>query len=218
METKKRRLKRNVRLESLEHNKNTRVRWEHLDADYLKKLSPEELRWYAQFMDEYIGGAISKDKRGVPTSGHIHNTKALAKTCTDSNNYRNNDLFSVGKANGFLNSIDKELNDENDGWWYVRNPELTEMYVVENLDRKRNPESLTFKEYIQVRNFMTSEVRDLLDAKFIKENPKAYMYYQAFNMVRITEGKLDKLLKHPKLLENFIQNAKFMQRKKNSTD
>lgn len=218
MISKKRKLKRNVRFESLDRSQNPKVRWEHLDADYLNKLSPEELRWYAQFIDESIGGSISKDKRGVPKVGHLHNTRELAKKCTDANNYRNNDLFSVGKANGFISSIDKELNDENDGWWYVRNPELTELYVIYNLDEKNNPEELTFKEYIQIRNNVISSVRDRLDAKFIKLYPKAYMYYHAFNMVRITDGKLDKLLKKPKLLENFIQNAEFMKRKKNRTD
>lgn len=215
---KKRKLKKDVRLESLDKSQNPRVRWEHLDADYLKKLSPDELKWYAQFMDEYIGASIAKTSTGTPKFGHIHNTRALAKTCTDANNYRNNDLFSVGKATGLLKPIEKELDDENDGWWYVRNPELTEMYVNENLDRKRNPEELTFKEYIQVRNYMTNEVRDILDIKFLAENPRAYMYYHAFNMVRITDGKLDKLLARPDLLEKFIEDAKFMQRKKNGSD
>lgn len=213
---KKRRIKRNVRFESLNKKQNTKVRWEHLDADYLHKLNPEELKFYAQFIDEYVGGAISKDKRGVPKRGHLHSTKKLAKSCMDANNYRNNDLFSVGKANGFLNPIEKELNDENDGWWYVRNPELTEMHMVEYIDRSKTPETLTFKEYIQVRNYMLPQVRDALDVKFLKENPKAYMYYQAYNMIRITNGKLDKLLENPDLLENFILNASYMKRKKNT--
>lgn len=213
---KKRKLKRKVRFESLDRRQNTKVRWEHLDADYLHKLSPEELKFYAQFIDEYVGGSISKNKRGIPKPGHLHSTKELAKSCMDANNYRNNDLFSVGKANGFLNPIEKELNDENDGWWYIRNPELTEMYIVENIDKNRNPESLTFKEYIQVRNFMKDSVRDALDIKFLKEQPKAYMYYHAYNMTRITDGKLDKLLENPDLLENFILNATYMKRKKNA--
>lgn len=108
------RLKRNVRFDSLNPAKSPKVRKELLDADYLDQLSPEELRWYAQFTDEWAGAAVHKNKAGKVKSGYLHNTEALAKSVYDANNKRNNDVLGVSKANNLLRTINMNpsLNDD----------------------------------------------------------------------------------------------------------
>ena len=44
----KKKLKKNIRYDSLLPQFNTKVRRDLLDADYLNELSPEDLKWYAQ--------------------------------------------------------------------------------------------------------------------------------------------------------------------------
>lgn len=104
---KRKALKKNVRLKSLNGQSIPRVRRDLLDADYLDKLTPEELRWYAQFMDEWAGANIKKSKRTKkPVRGHLHDTNELAKSCFDANNKRNNDVYSISKATGRLDFFD----------------------------------------------------------------------------------------------------------------
>lgn len=223
--------KQKTRLQSLDRNYNTRVRWEALDADYLDKLSPEELKWYAQFTDEYVGGAISKNKDGTPKKGHIHKTKELAKSCYDSNNRRNNDLFSIAKATNRVMSLNSTSNSgTNHGISgsgsnvessveksTVKNPLLQEQATIAQIDSKEHLEQLSFKEYIKVRKYMTDERKAELDPIYLKDHPKAYMYYYLYDNTRITDGKLDKLLASPELLEQFIENFELFKRKKNRT-
>lgn len=106
-----------------------KVRRELLDADYLQKLSPEELAWYNQFIDEYVGASVKKNKNGSVKKGHLHNTKALAKDCYDRNNLRNNDVLGVSKANGLLHDI---YNQE-DGW-YITQTGLQEDALIAEID------------------------------------------------------------------------------------
>lgn len=214
--------RKKVRLQSLDRNYNTRVRWEALDADYLNKLSPAELEYYAQFIDEYVGGAIAKNKDGTPKKGHIHNTKELAKSCYDANNRRNNDIISISKATNRLDSLnrtpdEKENPDQVSTYEksLTKNPNLTEEAIIAQIDSGEQNEMLTFKEYIQVRKNMTLERRAELDPIYLKENPRAYMYYYLFDNTRITNGKLDRLLANPELLEKFVENFEFFKRKKN---
>ena len=224
--------KSKTRLQSLDRNFNTRVRWESLDADYLKKLTPQELDYYAQFIDEYIGASISKNKDGTPKKGHLHKTKALAKSCYDANNRRNNDLFSVSKALNRIHSLDVTLTntgslrgtlkDSQAGHEdtiveraTIKNPQLQEDALIAQLDSDESSEELTFKEYIKVRKNMTIERKAQLDPMYLKENPKAYMYYYLYDNTRITDGKLDKLLGNDVLLEQFVENFELFKRKKN---
>lgn len=227
--------KAKVRLQSLDRNYNTRVRWESLDADYLKQLNPETLKYYAQFIDEYVGGAISKNKDGTPKKGHLHNTKTLAKACYDSNNRRNNDLFSIAKATNRIGSLDRITEDKSDrvGGSFggiginngdntvertmVKNPSLTEDAIISQIDSKEHLEQLTFKEYVKVRKHMSESRKNELDSFFLEQYPKAYMFYYLYDNTRITEGKLNKLLDNPDLLEKFVENFELFKRKKNRT-
>lgn len=217
--------KLNPRLKSLDRNHNTRVRWELLDADYLGTLSKEELNYYAQFIDEYVGAAISKNRNGTPRKGHLHKTTELAKSCYDANNRRNNDLFSVSKALNRMTSLDitnSTCNYKDDisdiEKQTVTNTNLTEQAIISQIDSGDQNEKLSFKEYIKVRGLMTEARRRELDPFYVSEHPKAYMYYYLYDNTRITDGKLDKLIQNPELLEQFIENFELFKRKNNRSD
>lgn len=80
--------------------KNLKIRQELIETDdYLHKLNHEEKEWLNKFNLEYV----SADFRPAP--GHtkkLHKTKKLRKSCTDANNHRNNDVYSVSKTNNML--------------------------------------------------------------------------------------------------------------------
>jgi hypothetical protein len=212
-------LKRKVRLNSLLPQHNTRVRREHLDADYLKDIPKDALEWYAQFIDESVGGAVEKTKTGKVKAGYLHNTPELAKQCYDDNNRRNRDIYGVSRANGMLKSIDWEMGEEANDGWYVKNPMLTEDAIISHLDEKNNPEEalLSFKEYIMVRDQMKEEVRDAYDLHFSEQNPQSYLYYTVYKLKNLTETQLDRLIKNPKLFDKILEDAEFMERKKRSS-
>jgi hypothetical protein len=154
---KKTKLRKNVRLEALDPKYAPRTRKELLDADYLKKLSPEELEWYAQFTDEWAGASVSKTKSGKIKAGYLHNTKELAKDCYDRNNRRNNDVLGVTKANSLLSEISNELN-KNDGF-YITDPELTEDALIHRIEEKENEDAiLSYSEYQKLKHNMTDEM------------------------------------------------------------
>jgi hypothetical protein len=210
---KKRRLKKDVRLDSLNPSMNPKVRREHLDADYLKKLPPDILKWYAQFIDEYTHASIKKGKRGV-VAGHLHSTNVMAKKCGDANNYRNNDLFSVGRANNFVHELDPIL-DKRDGW-YITNHELTEDAIISQLDSDDQYEELTFTEYVKTRPHMIESRRKELDVVF-GHIPYAYLFYYIYVNSDLNDYQLDKVINEPALLEKLIKNPKFFKRKKYRT-
>lgn len=220
----KSRKKLNPRLKSLDRNHNTRVRWELLDADYLNKLSIEELNYYAQFIDEYVGAAISKNRNGTPRKGHLHKTAELAKSCYDANNRRNNDLFSVSKALNRMTSLDitASENSQDDSTFIEKHTltdtNLTEKAIIAQIDSGEQNEVLSFKEYIKVRALMTEDRKRELDPLYVDEHPKAYMYYYLYDNTRITDGKLDKLIQNPDLLEQFIENFELFKRKNNRSN
>lgn len=158
----KTKLKKNIRLKSLNPQDAPRVRRELLDyskefLNDLKENHPEEYRYLAQFTDEHTAGSISKDSKGRVKAGHIHKTKALAKECYDANNRRNNDVLGVTKANNLLYNIDSEINS-NDGW-YVTNGALQEDAAISAIDNsKEADEVLSFEEYQSLKNNMTPEM------------------------------------------------------------
>ena len=217
---KKRSLKKNVRYESLFPQSNTKVRKELLDCDYLDKLSSEDLKWYAQFTDEYVSAAIKKNKKGSVLKGHIHYTNELAKKCYDANNLRNKDLYGVTKANHLLRDLDMRL-DNGDGDNEIgglKNPQLMEDYILNDIDQKRSPDSnITFKEYIMLRKNYRPDMREALDAYFSDQNPKSYLYYLVFEAAKLTEYQLDLTLAKPELLEKLIKNPKLFKKKKYRT-
>lgn len=225
--------RKKVRYDSLKKSHNTKVRHDLLDADYLGKLSKEEYRWYAQFTDEYVGGAVKKNSDGSIQKGHLHNTPELAKKCYDDNNRRNSDLYSVTKANNLMTSTDlnftgseNKINTNNSPsgmrneytHFGFTNHELTEQALIAEIESEEYKEELTFKEYIMVRQNMMPEIRDQYDLKFLELYPNAYMYYTIYDTRKLTEKQIDRLIRKPKLLEKFFKNPKFMQRKKNSPD
>lgn len=168
------RLKQNIRTKSLDPASNTRVRSELLDYDpewlkWLKENHPDEYLYYAQFMDEWVGGAIEKTgtkKRkdgttiynsGKVAPGHIHNTQELAKDVMDRNNRRNNDVFGVSRANNLMSDVVSEL-DKNDGW-YITQPKLTEDALISQIEEKQEDDSiLSYKEYLKVKDQLTPEM------------------------------------------------------------
>lgn len=212
---KRKRLKKNVRMDALVPQKNPRVRREHLDADYLKKLPPEILKYYAQFVDEYIHGSIKKDKMGRVITGHLHNTNELAKKCVDANNYRNNDVYSVGRANNFVHNIDPII-DNKDGW-YITNHQLTEDAIIAQLDSEDQYEELTFKEYVKIRPNMLEGRKKELDTHF-GDVPYAYLFYFVYVNSNLNDFQLEKVLKEPALLKELIKNPKLFKRKKYRTN
>lgn len=143
-------------LDSLKPSKVPRVRQELLDADYLGKLSKDELLWYAKFMDEYVGANITKNKEtNRVAAGHLHRRNDQRKAIFKANNDRNNDVHSVNKANNLLYNIETQ----NDGW-YIHNAELTELATIANIDNKKIEEQiLTREEYEEVKDILTPEVR-----------------------------------------------------------
>lgn len=212
----RKKLKSNVRLHSLLPAFNTKVRRELLDADYLPSLSKEDLEWYAQFIDESVGGAVNKTKAGKVMAGYLHDTPELAKKCYDDNNRRNRDVFGVSKANGQLLNIDWKIGVDGEGdGWYVKNARLTEDALIADLDREDTEKVLTFKEYIMVRQHMKADIKEQYDLHFANENPYSYLLYFIYETKKLTESQLDRLLKNPKLFDKIIQNSEFMKRKKN---
>ena len=91
---------------------NTRVRQEFLDADYLDKLSDEELKFYNKFCAEYYNANfVRKDgpESEYCDEKNIHQNlkaKEVRKELTDDNNRRNNDMFGSRRAMGQLIYLD----------------------------------------------------------------------------------------------------------------
>lgn len=143
-------------LDSLKPSKVPKVRKELIDADYLDKLNPKQLEWYAKFMDEYVGANIRKNKKtNRVEKGHVHRKNAHVKAIYDANNRRNNDVHSVTKANHLL----FDINGSEDGW-YIHNAELTERAMHQFIEEKKTEESiLSREEYIKIKDLLTPEVR-----------------------------------------------------------
>ena len=161
-------LKKDIRMDSLKPSHQPKVRQELLDADYLKILDNNDLRYYAQFTDEWAGANVKKDIRGHVKRGQLHKTKELAKDCYDRNNKRNNDVFSVTKANYILQDIDEAL--QNKDGWYINNSELTEDSVIHNIDRTDHDEGiLSFEEFNKLKENLTKEVRLMYEKYYSKK-------------------------------------------------
>lgn len=106
--------------------------------DYLDQLSEEELAWMNDFMSEYNNAAVKgvKDKTNetAKKNNKFHKTAAEAKTCTDRNNARNRDMYSIAKAQ---NMVHKESYDVLASWIEEMEPVNTnymEDVIIEALD------------------------------------------------------------------------------------
>ena len=187
MEEKKSKLskiKKNVRLKSLNPKYATRVRKDLLDADYLKQLNEEELKWYAQFTDEWTAGAISKGKTGIVKPGHIHRTNKQAKELYDANNKRNNDVFGVTKANFLMTELNTKVGVEDSEIEsrQITNVNLTEQAVIAQLDDSKdelkiieNDELLTKREFLKMIKHGAKIPEDMFN--FYKKKYKLELKY-----------------------------------------
>ncbi len=159
-------LKRKVRLKSLNPQYQPRVRKELVDYDYIDKLSYEEKQWLAQFTDEYIGGAILKTKSGKIAAGQLHNTQELTKERYDANNHRNNDVHSVTRANGLLYDIKNKYElEETD---LCVNNALIEDALIATIENEEQ-DILSFNEFINLKGNLDPEVREFYIKYYSKE-------------------------------------------------
>lgn len=71
----------------LEKRFNSRVKQEQLDADYLHKLSEEELDWYNKFLNEFVNASFSDD------GTDLHTEPEHRKERYDANNARHRCLY-----------------------------------------------------------------------------------------------------------------------------
>ena len=77
---------------------NLKRRIDHLDMDYIEKLSDSEKEWLNKFCGEYVNDTL--DRKNLKKN--LHNTKSLKKDCDDKNNSRNRDVYTIEKAKGSL--------------------------------------------------------------------------------------------------------------------
>lgn len=203
--------RKKVRMDALKASKNPRVRAELLDYDYLKQLSKKDLEWLAKFTDEYTHASIEKDKKGNVKKRHLHKTKKLAKSCMDRNNWRNNDVYSVTRANGLSYDIDSFI-DSKDGW-YITNPEYTEQSLIEQLDSKQQEETISLLDFFKARDNFIPSRREELDNYFMKtlnltEDSYFFLLYVHDSKIS-TKVKIESMSKNPSELEKFIKKSKF---------
>lgn len=127
-----------VKHAALKKRYNSRIRQEYIDMDYLDQLSEEELQWMNDFMKEWNNAGVSgiKDKtnKTAEESNRFHKTAKEAKECTDRNNSRNRDMYSIAKAQNMIHKEDYEIIA---GWLEEKEPvsnNYTEDAMVELLD------------------------------------------------------------------------------------
>lgn len=117
-----------TRFPGLVREVNPKTRWEHIDHDYLDKLSDKEKEWLSNFNEEYLSGNFNhKGKK-------LHRTKKEKRECYSRNNARNRDWFTINRTKGWVvDSQDHmaviESKQNND-------PQSQENTVIELLDLK----------------------------------------------------------------------------------
>lgn len=131
----------NVKYPALDPNYNPKIRKETIDADYLNKLSTEELAFYNKFMEEYNNASFNHTKKD------LHKRKKQKREIYNKNNARNRCIYSRAKAVGRLLFTDELFQDEVvmniDGFsTTVSSKEDIENALVDYLDNK-NKESKT---------------------------------------------------------------------------
>ena len=117
--------RQNVKHASLKKRFNSRIRQEYIDMDYIDELDdtikrnklPDgtmvtDLEWAAIFMSEWNNASVSgiKDKtnKTAKKKNKLHRTASEAKECTDRNNARNRDIYSIAKAQNMVHKQDYE--------------------------------------------------------------------------------------------------------------
>lgn len=143
-------VKRKKKRNPLKATENPRPRAELLDYDYLDQLDTKSLNWLKQFSDEYVSASIEKKKNGKPKKKYIHTKPEHIKSIYDANNWRNNDVYGVSRANNLLSDVNS-LAESNDGW-YITNTAYTEDSIIANLDSNEQNELLNVSEYFSCRD------------------------------------------------------------------
>lgn len=78
----------------------------------MRALNEEELEWLNKFEGEYTNASVSQSDP-ERLKDQLHNTKELAKDCTDRNNARNRCLLNKKKATNELKFRSWEELDQN---------------------------------------------------------------------------------------------------------
>lgn len=143
--------KKEPRFKALSKSKAIKTRKDLLDYDpeylhTLEKNHPKAFNYLAQFTDEYVHANIKKipTKKGKKkvAPGYLHKTNELAKTVTDANNHRNNDVYGVTKANSLLTHLSDRLEESG---WYVYNTDLAQESIAAKIDFDRDNTNLEDK-------------------------------------------------------------------------
>lgn len=111
---------------SIKKKYNSRIRQEYIDADYIDQLDdtkknckmPDgtpctEKEWYSNFMKEWnnagiVKGSVKDKSNRKAKKNKFHRTAKEAKECTDRNNARNRDIYSIAKAQNMIHKNDYE--------------------------------------------------------------------------------------------------------------
>jgi len=80
--------------------------------DGIRALNEEELEWLNKFEGEYTNASVSQSDP-ERLEKQLHNTKELAKDCTDRNNQRNRCLLNIAKSTNQLKFRTWEELDQN---------------------------------------------------------------------------------------------------------
>lgn len=93
------------------------ARAKYEDADYLDKLTEEELNWRRKFSSEYYGNRFEGE-------GDLHDTDELKKICTSTDNDARRDILNVSEKT--VNNKYKDKKNKNNYNWTDYNFEKPE--------------------------------------------------------------------------------------------
>lgn len=116
-----------VKHPGLEKNLFSKIKQEYFDLDYADKLNEEEKKWLSQFMEEYLGANVNKERmlRKYGTDV-IHKEDDKRKNCFNMNNARNRDVYSISKVTGKMVSTDEVFETSGNETYSMEN-ELIEL-------------------------------------------------------------------------------------------
>lgn len=87
-----------------------KTRWEYIDIDYIDKLSDSDKRFLSKMIDEYYGATLAPADQPELWKGDLHPTSKERKDCTDRNNARNRDMYTILRTRGMVEEIQQEDN------------------------------------------------------------------------------------------------------------
>lgn len=133
--------RKNVKHASLTKRFNSRIRQEYIDMDYIDDLDDTvkknklpngkmvtDKEWMSIFMSEWNNASVTgiKDKTGkTAKKNNLHRTPKEAKECTDRNNSRNRDIYSIAKAQNMVHKQDYETLQD----WIEEKKEVNQNYT-----------------------------------------------------------------------------------------